>query len=55
VRLDESWPSGKPSEVQPIARRTSTSGGSLYEEEARYLVRANNEFKDTADILDTIL
>ncbi len=31
------------------------AGGSLYEAEARYLVRARNEFKDLDDILETVL
>ncbi|MBW3670750.1 MAG: efflux RND transporter permease subunit, partial [Acidobacteria bacterium] len=31
------------------------AGGSLYEEEARYLVRARNEFTGLNDILDTVL
>ena len=31
------------------------AGGSLYEREARYLVRSNNEFEDLDDILETIL
>jgi len=60
VRLDEgklALVGLKPSEVQAVLARENVNqaGGSLYEEEARYLVRANNEFKDTADILDTIL
>jgi HAE1 family hydrophobic/amphiphilic exporter-1 len=60
VRLDEgklALVRLKPSEVQAVLARENVNqaGGSLYEEEARYLVRANNEFKDTADILDTIV
>ncbi|HKY32445.1 MAG TPA: efflux RND transporter permease subunit [Candidatus Polarisedimenticolia bacterium] len=31
------------------------AGGSLYESEARYLVRARNEFQGLRDIMDTIL
>ncbi len=31
------------------------AGGSLYEQEARYLVRARNEFKDLDDIMSTVL
>ncbi|MEO8217757.1 MAG: efflux RND transporter permease subunit [Acidobacteriota bacterium] len=31
------------------------AGGSLYEKEARYLVRARNEFRDLQDILSTVL
>ncbi|MGH9458560.1 MAG: efflux RND transporter permease subunit, partial [Thermoanaerobaculia bacterium] len=31
------------------------AGGSLYEEEARYLVRSRNEFEDLRDIMETVL
>lgn len=31
------------------------AGGSLYEKEARYLVRAKNEFEDLDDIVNTVL
>ncbi|MGK2857618.1 MAG: efflux RND transporter permease subunit [Thermoanaerobaculia bacterium] len=31
------------------------AGGSLYEEEARYLVRARNEFENLDDILETVV
>ena len=31
------------------------AGGSLYEEEARYLVRAKNEFEGLPDIMETVL
>ena len=31
------------------------AGGSLYEKEARYLVRAKNEFEDLDDIMETVL
>ncbi|MGH9379477.1 MAG: efflux RND transporter permease subunit [Thermoanaerobaculia bacterium] len=31
------------------------AGGSLYEEEARYLVRSNNEFLDVGDVMETVL
>jgi HAE1 family hydrophobic/amphiphilic exporter-1 len=31
------------------------AGGSLYEEEARYLVRSRNEFEELSDVLDTVL
>jgi HAE1 family hydrophobic/amphiphilic exporter-1 len=31
------------------------AGGSLYEKEARYLVRARNEFEDLKDIMETVL
>ena len=44
-------------DVQAALARENVNqaGGSLYEEEARYLVRANNEFKDLDDILATIV
>ena len=47
----------KPSDVQTVLARENVNqaGGSLYEEEARYLVRANNEFEDLDDILTTIV
>jgi HAE1 family hydrophobic/amphiphilic exporter-1 len=60
VRIDE----GKLSllgvsieEVNQKLRRENVNqaGGSLYEKEARYLVRARNEFVDLKDILDTVL
>ena len=31
------------------------AGGSLYEKEARYLVRARNEFQDVRDIMNTVI
>lgn len=31
------------------------AGGSLYEEEARYLVRSNNQFEGLDDVMDTVL
>lgn len=31
------------------------AGGSLYEKEARYLVRARNEFEELSDIMDTVI
>ena len=31
------------------------AGGSLYEKEARYLVRARNEFQDLRDIMETVV
>jgi HAE1 family hydrophobic/amphiphilic exporter-1 len=47
----------KASDVQAVLARENVNqaGGSLYEQEARYLVRANNEFKSTDDILATIV
>ena len=38
-----------------LRENVNQAGGSLYEEEARYLVRANNEFKSLDDILTTSL
>jgi HAE1 family hydrophobic/amphiphilic exporter-1 len=38
-----------------LRENVNQAGGSLYEQEARYLVRARNEFKDLDDILDTVL
>jgi len=47
----------KPSDVLAVLAKENVNqaGGSLYEEEARYLVRANNEFEDLDDILTTIV
>jgi HAE1 family hydrophobic/amphiphilic exporter-1 len=60
VRLDEgklALVGLKPSEVQAVLAKENVNqaGGSLYEQEARYLVRANNEFTDLDDILNTIV
>jgi len=46
-----------PADVQRVLARENVNqaAGSLYEEEARYLVRANNEFVTLDDILDTIV
>ncbi len=38
-----------------LRENVNQAGGSLYEEEARYLVRSNNEFEDLDDIMDTVL
>ncbi len=38
-----------------LRENVNQAGGSLYEEEARYLVRANNEFRDLGDIMETTL
>lgn len=38
-----------------LRENINQAGGSLYESEARYLVRARNEFQDLDDILGTIL
>jgi HAE1 family hydrophobic/amphiphilic exporter-1 len=47
----------KGSDVQAVLARENVNqaGGSLYEQEARYLVRANNEFKSLDDVLATIV
>jgi HAE1 family hydrophobic/amphiphilic exporter-1 len=60
VRLDEqklALVGLTPKDVQDVLARENVNqaGGSLYEEEARYLVRANNEFQDLDDILQTIV
>ena len=38
-----------------LKENVNQAGGSLYEEEARYLVRSNNEFVDLEDIMGTVL
>ncbi len=38
-----------------LRENVNQAGGSLYEEEARYLVRANNEFRDLDDIMATVV
>jgi HAE1 family hydrophobic/amphiphilic exporter-1 len=38
-----------------LQENVNQAGGSLYEEEARYLVRARNEFQNLDDILQTVL
>ncbi len=38
-----------------LQENVNQAGGSLYESEARYLVRANNEFEGLPDILQTVL
>src|SRR6267142_499284 len=38
-----------------LRENVNQAGGSLYEQEARYLVRARNEFKDLDDIMNTVL
>src|SRR5688572_27998972 len=60
VRLDEgklALVGLRPADVQTVLARENVNqaGGSLYEEEARYLVRANNEFKSLDDILATVV
>ena len=60
VRVDEGKLALLGLSIQDVNRRllrenVNQAGGSLYEEEARYLVRANNEFEDLDDILGTAL
>jgi hydrophobic/amphiphilic exporter-1 (mainly G- bacteria), HAE1 family len=45
------------SEVSEKLKRENINqaGGSLYEEEARYLVRSRNEFQNLTDIMNTVL
>jgi HAE1 family hydrophobic/amphiphilic exporter-1 len=38
-----------------LRENLNQAGGSLYESEARYLVRARNEFRDLDDIRDTVV
>jgi hydrophobic/amphiphilic exporter-1 (mainly G- bacteria), HAE1 family len=38
-----------------LRENVNQAGGSLYESEARYLVRARNEFQDLDDIRDTVI
>ena len=38
-----------------LRENVNQAGGSLYEQEARYLVRAHNEFEGLADIDDTVV
>jgi HAE1 family hydrophobic/amphiphilic exporter-1 len=38
-----------------LRENVNQAGGSLYESEARYLVRSNNEFQGLQDILQTVL
>jgi hydrophobic/amphiphilic exporter-1 (mainly G- bacteria), HAE1 family len=60
VRIDQGKLSLLGLSIQDVNSRlqrenVNQAGGSLYEAEARYLVRARNEFKDLNDILETIL
>jgi HAE1 family hydrophobic/amphiphilic exporter-1 len=38
-----------------LRENVNQAGGSLYEEEARYLVRSNNEFEGLDDIMNTVV
>jgi HAE1 family hydrophobic/amphiphilic exporter-1 len=60
VQIDERKLSLVGLDIQEVNRKLlqeniNQAGGSLYEEEARYLVRAENEFKSLDDIRATIL
>ncbi len=60
VRVDEGKLSLLGLTIQDVNQKllrenVNQAGGSLYEEEARYLVRANNEFEGLDDIMDTVL
>jgi len=60
VRVDEGKLSLVGLSIQEVNTRllrenVNQAGGSLYESEARYLVRANNEFEDVDDVLETVL
>lgn len=60
VRIDEGKLSLLGLSIDDIRARLlreniNQAGGSLYESEARYLVRARNEFQDLDDILGTII
>lgn len=60
VRVDEGTLSllGIPiAEVNQKLQRENVNqaGGSLYEKEARYLVRSRNEFENLRDVMDTVL
>src|SRR5262249_16282941 len=60
VTVDEGKLSMLGLSIQDVNQRlqhenVNQAGGSLYESEARYLVRARNEFKDLDDIMKTVL
>ncbi|MDH3255382.1 MAG: efflux RND transporter permease subunit, partial [Acidobacteriota bacterium] len=60
VRVDEGRLALVGLSIQDVNQRllrenVNQAGGSLYEEEARYLVRANNEFENLDDIMETVL
>jgi hydrophobic/amphiphilic exporter-1 (mainly G- bacteria), HAE1 family len=60
VRVDEGKLSLVGLSIQEVNQKllrenVNQAGGSLYESEARYLVRANNEFKGLDDILQTVI
>jgi len=60
VRVDEGKLSLMGLSIQEVRDRLAQeninqAGGSLYEQEARYLVRSRNEFEQVADLLDIVL
>jgi HAE1 family hydrophobic/amphiphilic exporter-1 len=60
VRVDQGKLSLLGLSIQDVDQRllrenVNQAGGSLYEQEARYLVRARNEFKNLDDIMKTVL
>jgi HAE1 family hydrophobic/amphiphilic exporter-1 len=60
VRIDEGKLALLGLSIQDVNQRllrenVNQAGGSLYEEEARYLVRANNEFEGLDDIRETVI
>jgi HAE1 family hydrophobic/amphiphilic exporter-1 len=60
VRVDEGKLSLLGVTIQEVNQKlqrdnVNQAGGSLYESEARYLVRARNEFRGLPDILDTVI
>ncbi|MGH9797922.1 MAG: efflux RND transporter permease subunit, partial [Candidatus Polarisedimenticolia bacterium] len=60
VRVDEGKLSLLGISIQEVNQKlqrenVNQAGGSLYESEARYLVRARNEFRGLPDILDTVI
>jgi HAE1 family hydrophobic/amphiphilic exporter-1 len=60
VRVDEGKLSLLGITIQDVNEKlrrenVNQAGGSLYEKEARYLVRARNEFVDLKDIMETVL
>ncbi len=60
VRIDEGKLSLVGLTIQDVSAKllqenVNQAGGSLYESEARYLVRANNEFEGLDDIMQTVL
>lgn len=60
VKVDEGKLSMLGLSIEDVNQRlqhenVNQAGGSLYESEARYLVRARNEFRDLDDIMKTVL